>query len=275
MASKSSYLELDGEELQALTDDRIITSTPPRPGKRRVSNILLSFPGSEGSSSSNSSSPAVSVRPISFKTFFDSTFDLPEALRGVPALEFIGFTKEMATKIYHRWVGRPDPDHNPDDLIDYVYGDTSQFNVEHFRSYPPIEAMTRLGLSRDFQDAILDPLHSAVYGTQTLHYWVNDTLRINYLTLELLQDRLKDYAGKSVAKKKKGKLSKLETPFQSAAASSSGPGDRIPRTATLNMESKNYHLPPDWVATQEADPILPNHYVLYKAKAAAEMREDQ
>lgn len=53
----------------------------------------------------------------------------------------------MATKIYHRWVGRPDPDHNPDDLIDYVYGETLSLNVEPFRSYSSIEAMTRLGLS--------------------------------------------------------------------------------------------------------------------------------
>jgi hypothetical protein len=90
---------------------------------------------------------------------------------------------------------------------------------------------------------------------KNLHYWVNDTLRINYLTLELLQDRLKDCAGKSVATKKKGKRVKLETPSQSAAPSSSGSGDRILQTATLNMESKYHKLPQNWVATQEADPI--------------------
>jgi hypothetical protein len=67
-----------------------------------------------------------------------------------------------ATKIYHRWVDRPDPNHNPDDLIDYVYGNTLRLHVEPFRSYMPIEAMTRLGLSRDFQDVILDPRNSNV-----------------------------------------------------------------------------------------------------------------
>jgi hypothetical protein len=36
------------------------------------------------------------------------------------------------------------------------------------------------------------------------------------------------------------------------------------------MESKNHNLPQNWVTTQEVGPILPDHYVLYKAIAAPE-----
>ena len=97
--------------------------------------------------------------------------------------------------------------------------------------------MTRPNPSRDFQDAILDPLHSAVtlYGTQTLHYWVNNTLRINYLTSQTASSSVERLRRQKCSEKKEGeKVQKLETPFELTAASSLRSGDRIPRTCNPN-----------------------------------------
>jgi hypothetical protein len=51
--------------------------------------------------------------------------------------------------------------------------------------------MTQIGLTQQMQDAILDPRFSTIFGTETLRFWIDDTLRINYLTLMHLLRRLK------------------------------------------------------------------------------------
>ena len=275
--------DLGHEETQALEKESIIISSAPQRGRRKVSGALLSPPETENSSSSSLASSTVAVRYKSFKASINSTLDLPMFVISSASLEFIGFTSDAAMEIYTRWISRPDPANNPDDLIDYVYGQTSRLKQEPYRDYPPNEAMTRIGLASWLQDAITDPRHSAVYRTQTLHFWVNDTLRINYLTLQLLQSRLKYYAIQSMAKRERPKRGKLEGAIEPAAATSSEPAVASlsdtnvphPRTATLNMKSKAYNLPKIWVAVQSSGPVLAEHVVLYKAKAAAEMGEPQ
>jgi hypothetical protein len=55
-----------------------------------------------------------------------------------------------------------------------------------------IEKIRRLGIRQEIIAAILDQRFSWVFGTQTLGYWVEDTLKVNYATLlrlKRLQDR--------------------------------------------------------------------------------------
>lgn len=280
MASKQSLSLLYGdfslEETRALEEDLIFLHSATR-GKRVVSGALLTPPASQGSGSSSSLSNAsgsscasTSVHHKCFNSSTHYTLDLPESAVSVAALEFIGFTIETATEIFIRFASRPYPDQCPDELLDYARGHAQMLSKNPYRNYPPTQAMTRIGLSQQFQDAITDPHFSTIFGTETLLFWIQDTLRINYLTLEQLQRRLIDHANRSIAKR--AKRDSIDVVFQPAASLSS---DQVPLTATLNMMSKNHNLPKDYVTVQNAGPVLQDHYVLYKARAAAEMGEPQ
>ena len=259
------------EETRALEEDYIFFPLTT-PGKRKISGALLSPPANQGSGSlSSSSSSSASVRYKSFNSSTNFTLDLPQSAVSVEALEFIGFTTQTADEIFARFTSRPNPDNNHDDLIDYVYGHVRILTTEAYQHYATAQAIAQIGLTQQVQDAITDPRFSTILGTETLYFWVKDTLRINYLTLIQLQCRLKNHATRSLAKKK-AKRPKIEDVFQPAASLST---EQNPQTATLNMTSEDHNLPKHYVTVQHASPVLQNHYVLYKAKAASEMGELQ
>ncbi|KAB2569615.1 hypothetical protein DBV05_g11705 [Lasiodiplodia theobromae] len=116
--------------------------------------------------------------------------NIPRDAQSVAALEFIGFTPQAAQEIFAKWSARPDPDTNPDELLDYAYS--------HVRSYDPSETspgretMTRMGISTKMQDALTDPEFADIAATEMQQFWIRDTLKINYLTLLQLQRRLKE-----------------------------------------------------------------------------------
>jgi hypothetical protein len=198
--------QLSLEEMQALEKDLVFlgSNIPSTSGKRKVSGTLLTPPSSQGRVSRSSSSSA-SVHFRSFNSSPDFTLDLPQSAISVAALEFIGFTAETAADIFRRFTSRPDPDINPDDLLDYIHGHTLILSTDSYQHCPPAQAMTQIGLTQQIQDAILDPRFSAIFGTETLRFWIDDTLRINYLTLMQLLHRLKKYAMRSIVKKEKVK----------------------------------------------------------------------
>jgi hypothetical protein len=260
--------QLSPEETQALEEDLIFLSsnTPSTSGKRKVSGALLTPPSSQGRVSCSSSSSA-SVRFRSFSSLPDFTLDLPQSAISIAALEFIGFTAETAEDIFRRFTSRPNPDNNPDDLLDYVYGHTLILSTNFYQHCPPAQAMTQIGLTQQIQDAILDPRFSAIFGTETLRFWIDDTLRINYLTLVQFLHRLKKHATCSIAKKKKTKRAKLNDIFSLKTSSS----QQATTTATLNVMPEDDYLPKNFVTVDKPSEVLEDHYVLYKAKAVTDM----
>jgi hypothetical protein len=122
-----------------------------------------------------------------------------------------------------------------------------------YQDCPPTQAMTQIGLKQQMQG------FSAIFSTQTLRFWIDDTLRINYLTLVQLR-RLKNHATGSIAKKKKAKRKTLPSSIT---------------TATLNVMPKDHYLPKNFVTVDKPGAVLEDHYVLYKAKAASDMGDRQ
>ena len=272
MALPSNCGEFSPDEIRALEEDRIFLPSAV-PGKRKVSATLLAPPSSQDSgygsvSGSSSSGSSASVRFRSFNSSHNDTLDLPESAYSTAALEFIGFTSEMASEILANWTSRPDPNQNPDDLIDYVLAHPHRLSSPLYQNYSLAQAMVALGLTQEFRDALLDPGFTMIFLTETPQYWIRDTLRVNYLTLLQLQRCLNNYAKRSLAKK--AKRGSLDAIFQSAASSSS---KKEPPIATMTTTSDDHNLPQSCVMVQSPSPILQNHYVLYKAKAAAEMED--
>lgn len=258
-----------------LEEESIILPSVTR-GKCTVSATLLAPPdnhdsgyssGSWGGSSSSVSSVSISCRSFSYSR--DFTLNLPESAHSVAALEFIGFTTQTATWIFNNWISRPDPERCPDDLIDYVLAHPSMLLSAQFQHLSLNQGMAQLGLTEDFQDAITDPCFSRILWTERPIYWIKDTLRINYLTLIQLQNRLSNHAKRSLAKKaKQGSLEAVFQPAQPAQPTAPTPPFQ---TTTLTMTSEDYNLPRNYVTVQSASPVLPDHYVLYKSRAASDM----
>lgn len=267
------------EEIRALEEETLFLDTT-QPTKRKVSAALFSPPSSI--SSSSSASYTASIRTQGFNFDLSQHFDIPLAARSADALEFIGLTTSTAVEIFDKWNGRPNPDQNPSDLIDYVSSHVTRLNSRQFESLSNHQALERLGLQPKTCAAILDPRFTQLLETETLDFWVKDTLRTNYKTLLRLQKRLKDHAANTISKKKKPKRGSVQNVFDQRVPVRQGaqlvtgqptPPQARSESITINMTSKDYNLPEAHVALDAEGPILPDHVVLYKGKASSEMQD--
>ncbi|KAL8715424.1 MAG: hypothetical protein Q9220_000758 [cf. Caloplaca sp. 1 TL-2023] len=256
--------QLTTEEDELLMEEHIILSKVSG-GKRKVSAALLSPPSSQASISSQSSiNSTASIRFRSLRAS-EGVFILPELAYSVAGIEFCGFVPEVASVIYERFATRPDPHNNPDDLIDYMRG-----HVRTSSSTETPQSIDAFGLSSATQYTIMDPHFSDVFRTQTLQYWIIDTIEMNWTSLNTLLQRLKDIAICTRAKKKK--KPNVQQIFQPSSSQTS-------QTATISSKVEGLSLGASFPAlhvavVDKAPPLLDNHYTLYKGMAVAEMQEE-
>lgn len=198
---------LSVEDEDSLADDRILISKSSG-GRRKVSAALLTPPSSHAGSLSSISSAAsssatsltASVRWAPLEAV-NQAIILPNHAESVAAIEFSGFTLEVAQQIYARFLARPLIHNNPDDLLDYM---KAQAYIQDGES-PPRAAMSSMGLTHEVQNRILDDRFEQIRQTQSITAWVHNTITVNYETLLLLQQRFKA-AAIYIRKKKKRKI---------------------------------------------------------------------
>lgn len=53
-----------------------------------------------------------------------------------------------------------------------------------------------VGLKKEFQDAILDPRFISIFGTESVKFWIKDTLESRYRSLAKLQRRRRNSASR-------------------------------------------------------------------------------
>ncbi|KAH8722390.1 hypothetical protein GQ44DRAFT_829080 [Phaeosphaeriaceae sp. PMI808] len=177
--------------------------------------------------------------------------EIPLSESSPEAFEFYGFTPQVAQDIHHNYCRRPtDSPFDEDEILPWAYGHAHSLNLLPLSSLSPDEALAHIGIKKSLRDGILDPRFRHIFETQSLLFWVKDSLRINYWTLVGLQTRLKEHV------------------LPSADSSSSQP------SATISSASSSKHLPKACIVVQEPAPVLDDHVVLYKSKAAAEMIDE-
>lgn len=255
------------EQIRCLEEDAIFlpqpqSQTPHASGKRTVSAVF-----SPPRSVSSSSSSSASVRTRGFQPNVIQTFDIPMAEESVEVLELIGFVADAARLIYDRYLNRPSPDQNPDDLMAYVSGHIASLKSSRYDNVSHREALRQIGLNLQIQEAITDPRFSHVFGTQTLHYWAEDTVGTNYAALLGRQSLLRSYADQRMTQKKKHKRSIHEASLQER-----GPSHQPAVTATINMTSRDFQFPEAHVVMQTDADILDGHVSLYKGKAHMDLQ---
>ncbi|KAK5358067.1 hypothetical protein LTR20_009253 [Exophiala xenobiotica] len=196
--------DLSPEDTQTLLDDNFIQPSSSA-GKRKVSRALLSRPSiytSTSGSISSSSTSSVSVRTHGFGPGPQfGAFEMPTASHSAAGLEFIGFDAETAAILFQRYLNRPDPDINTDTLMAYVKAHVGILDTPSYQDLQSDQALQRIGINQKLRDAILDPEFKHLLGTDSLTYWVLDSLTTNFATLQQLQIRLKNHAVRSRGKK--------------------------------------------------------------------------
>lgn len=190
------------EEIKCLEEDSIFHPQEPSDptGTRKVSAGTLNQL-SLSRISSLFPSGSVSVQTHNFDTNLTYTCDIPISEEGVVVLVYIGFTEATATAIYERYANRPDPGQNSGSLVDHVAEHISILKTREYEDMDAREAITRIGLNQQIQDALTDPYFADIFGTASLHYWVKDTLQANYAALLSRQKLLKDHARRRLAQR--------------------------------------------------------------------------
>ena len=195
---------------------------------------------------------------------------LPDVAESTEALEFIGFTPKVAHEIFQRYVSRPDPKQNPYDLLAYAYGHVGQLKSLRFRDLTTQEALTRVGLTTKQQEPFLDPKFSHILWTESLYFWVEDTLRTNYTALLRLKQRGKNQARRGRKAKRTSLHGVFSGPGSTTTATASG--IQLPQvTASVNMYPEDYNLPVSHIALESEGPLLQDHLVLYKGRSPEDM----
>ncbi|KAF2802270.1 uncharacterized protein BDZ99DRAFT_576970 [Mytilinidion resinicola] len=111
-------------------------------------------------------------------------------------MNFIGFTPETAVQIFNNYYTRPDPDQNCYNFLDHGTGHTLTLYHHQYDDWDPARPMTLIGLTTEFQSALLDPDFAAILRTETLVHWIDNTLHARWATFIDLTMRLKAHAAR-------------------------------------------------------------------------------
>ncbi|RHZ72928.1 hypothetical protein CDV55_106144 [Aspergillus turcosus] len=169
--------------------------------------------------------------------------DIPIEEESAAVLEYLGFETSTAREIFQRYANRPDPDHCPDDLLDYACGHIAVLKTASYIDMDIQEVMTRVGLTPQIQSAIADPAFSDILWTRDLHFWVKDTIQTNYAALRSRQEFLKRGAPQSHARHRIAHKNKRREAPEPAA---------VTATVKINAPTQDsLHLPSAHVAVLE------------------------
>lgn len=183
-------------------------------GWRKASTALLglSSPDIEGSSqnlvgdsTSKSSKIPASTRLRVIEVSNSPPLKLPQFMESAAAFEFLGYTRSTAEELFTNYMARDDPEYNPYGVLEYATGHLYRLSC-HVLEYDiqPAAAMEACGINEETRTTLLDPKFADMFGTETMRYWVEDTMKMRFNTLDKLLDRIKLYATIALEEKSDG-----------------------------------------------------------------------
>ncbi|KAI4680195.1 uncharacterized protein J4E88_006087 [Alternaria novae-zelandiae] len=154
--------------------DRTLVGEPVN-GTRKISGQLLSPPDTVMASSASSSSAQV-AQP-------HPDLEVPLHLYSMQAFEFLGFTSSAAESLLATWTRDDEAD-----LEDAIIARIVNFGGHD--SDDERTSMSKIGISAELQEKVMDPEYEDVRSTQWLSYWILETVFENLWTLKNLSERL-------------------------------------------------------------------------------------
>jgi hypothetical protein len=146
---------------------------------------------SQPSSSETPPSTIISYHPSAYSP----PLNLLSTPNSIPGLEFVGFDHKTATHIFKTYDRYKEPFSSIEasnyDFFSFIHGHTIHINSSTFSGLSDAGKMTKLGIRQEIVDAILDERFRGVFGTQTLEYWIEETMKVRYASL-LHLEREKD-----------------------------------------------------------------------------------
>ena len=133
-------------------------------------------------------------------------------------------------------------------LLDYM---TSRVRpTGSIENLPPDEDLVQMGLSLTSCKAILDPRYDQVRKTGRPSFWAQETIRVNWSTLQLLKAQLKTTARRrKVEKKAKMQGTKSLVPENAQSEETAAPSHTATTVQTiLDAISSDRNSPPAYVS---------------------------
>lgn len=210
--------------------------TPTMHGRRVISRSMMYSEASEYSaSSSGSDSGYAASEPPSV--------EIPAQFHSIETLVFLGFTEDRAARIWQRWEERGDL---PDEFLEFAQyaisynpGDVSDNDDQAW-----VACFESLGINGATIYSIMDSTFAAIRLRESCQYWVLDTMKSRYESLEAIH-----------------KASRARE--QRILTSSS---ERLPSGSSGNTNLSTEDTPGALVATQSASrrSTAPGHTTLWK-----------
>lgn len=114
-----------------------------------------------------------------------ASLDLPTDIESVAALEHLGLIRKVAGDVFERYAKRPNPQQNADGILEYAFGELNRLKAQlSLQDIPPRQVMNTLGISNELQNTLLNPRFTQLFESQTLLYWLKDSMRMRFKTLE-------------------------------------------------------------------------------------------
>lgn len=130
-------------------------------------------------------------------------------------------------------------------------------------------------MKKEFQDAVLDPRFTGIFETETLKFWIKDTLASRSHTIAYLQRRCRNLAlrgGGGKGHQKKKSRPSLPTDLSVFERGQAGPSN-IPaqdsnESLSMSAITKDLKFPENNVRIGAPAAALDDHHVFYKGRAA-------
>ncbi|KAL2692121.1 hypothetical protein Neosp_002527 [[Neocosmospora] mangrovei] len=129
----------------------------------------------------------------------DMFVSIPDQLISQATIEYVGFSKTKANEIWSSWNNwpstRPRRETDPEDtalqvtFLDFICGHILfSFDTDSEDDDEWINCMNTYGLSKELQDAVLDPLFKYLRLSDSCAAWSKDTIEMRYAGLKAIQE---------------------------------------------------------------------------------------
>ncbi|CAG8391456.1 unnamed protein product [Penicillium salamii] len=174
----------------ATLQDSGLASHPHSDGTRRIHKRRLN-------PSSDEEESHLPLTPISMDSGSDCFVSIPEHLTSFATLEYLGYNRQTAARIWERWTNWPPGiiKRQCDDFEDGI--PFIEIAEGHLEAEPDtcddndsawVECLDKYGMSNEFMQAIMDTKFRHIRLTKTCKFWAKDTLKLRYRALEEVQE---------------------------------------------------------------------------------------
>ncbi|PBP26434.1 hypothetical protein BUE80_DR002702 [Diplocarpon rosae] len=172
----------------------------------------------------------------------------------------------MLLSLFQNWVSwATSPDSGLEgNILEFALGHLYMLETPALSNKKLEIAVQAVGISDELSLVLLDPEFAQIFSSEKLLFWLEDTIKMRYQTLEDLLIKLKNEAIRRLRKKNKNKRPNIIGAFDEQPTATNAESSV---TVTASAPSDIELLPSAFVVIEsQAPPIRPDHHVWYKGR---------